>query len=139
MKTVSTGHAEHGNQLPVQTTTIQLIIQQWEESEYEEGWGATVRPDGFSIHRSQDALSSFIQGYWDTTPDKVNGRAPDRYSRPVEDVLVVALPAEHPLVHALSERESLRLYSWVKETYTLYRAVEQLWHAEEPDRGWHKG
>lgn len=114
-----------------------LIIQQWEESEREEGWGCTVRPDGFSIHRSPEALLAFIQGYWDAMPDKKNGKAPDLYSRPVGEPLVVKLAASHTLVQSLMKQESQRLHSWEKETYAEYRVTEQLWKIHAPQQGWH--
>ena len=51
-----------------------VIVQKWEESE--RGWG--VRPDGYSIHRSMEALGKYLKNYWDSMPDE----APDEYSRP---------------------------------------------------------
>lgn len=52
----------------------QLVCQKWEESERD--WG--VRPDGYSLHPSEEARERFIKGYWDRMPDEV----PDEYSRP---------------------------------------------------------
>lgn len=54
-----------------------VIYQNWDESE--RGWG--VRPDGCSLHYSQEDLRCFIRGYWDSMPDEI----PDEYSRPVEN------------------------------------------------------
>jgi len=50
------------------------VAQEWEEAE--RGWG--VRPDGFSIHRSEEDRLAFIQSHWDSLPDD----PPDTYSRP---------------------------------------------------------
>ena len=54
--------------------THTIVVQKWEESE--RGWG--IRPDGFSIHPSMEALKKYIERYWDGMPDS----APDEYSRP---------------------------------------------------------
>ncbi len=52
-----------------------LICQVWEESE--SGWG--TRPDGYSLHLTDDDRKAFIKEYWDGMPKMV----PDEYSRPV--------------------------------------------------------
>lgn len=46
----------------------------WTESEA--GWGC--RPDGASLHLTQDDVQKYIKKYWDGMPDKV----PHEYSRP---------------------------------------------------------
>lgn len=51
-----------------------VVVQMWEESE--RGWG--VRPDGYSLHPNNGALTQYVKDYWDGLPDK----APDEYSRP---------------------------------------------------------
>lgn len=51
-----------------------VIVQKWEESE--RGWG--TRPDGYSIHPDQAALTRFVKAYWDKMPKET----PDEYSRP---------------------------------------------------------
>lgn len=51
-----------------------VVIQKWEESE--RGWG--VRPDGYSLHMSENDRRAFVQECWDKMP---KGEAPDEYSR----------------------------------------------------------
>lgn len=53
---------------------IRVLIQKWEESE--RGWG--TRPDGYSIHPSEEARSSYVKAYNDALP----AEAPDEYERP---------------------------------------------------------
>lgn len=55
-------------------TTV-VHCQLWVESE--RGWG--VRPDGSSLHATDEDRRAFIDRYWGTLPD---GHAPDVYSRP---------------------------------------------------------
>lgn len=55
-------------------TEQEIVQQRWEESE--RGWG--VRPDGFSLHLSDEDRTGFIEEYWESMPDEV----PDEYSRP---------------------------------------------------------
>lgn len=67
-----------------------VICQKWEESE--RGWGC--RPDGFSLHLTEDDRASFVYAHWETLPDSV----PDEYSRPS------GTPFECPVTDALFER-----------------------------------
>jgi len=57
--------------------TQQVIRQDWLESE--RGWG--FRPDGYSLHLTEEDRKSYIKAYWDRMPDQV----PDEYSRPSGD------------------------------------------------------
>lgn len=116
---------------------VPLLLQQWEESEREEGWGVTVRPDGFSVHRTPAALDAYLKDYWQAMPDKEGGRAPDLYSRPSGDPVAVTVAPNHPLMEALAGKDSLRLTSWDEETRLACLAAEQLWHAVAVGRGWH--
>ena len=52
----------------------QVIVQKWEESE--RGW--STRPDGYSLHITEEQLKTFIKEYWDRMPNET----PDEYSRP---------------------------------------------------------
>ena len=52
----------------------EVICQKWEESE--RGWG--TRPDGYSLHLTDEDRKAYIQGYWAGMPDST----PDEYSRP---------------------------------------------------------
>lgn len=51
-----------------------VVVQKWEESE--RGWG--TRPDGFTMHLTDNDRQTFIDEYWSKMPDKI----PDEYSRP---------------------------------------------------------
>ncbi len=53
---------------------MKVIVQKWEESE--RGWG--VRPDGYSLHRTEEDRAAYVKAHWDSLPDE----APDEYSRP---------------------------------------------------------
>lgn len=56
------------------TTNFRLLCQKWEESEA--GWG--TRPDGYSLHLSEEDRKAYVQTHWDALPKEV----PDEYSRP---------------------------------------------------------
>lgn len=61
--------------------TKTIVVQAWEESE--KSWG--IRPDGWSIHRSEEDRVAFIADYWAGMPDgpaQGAGPAPNEYSRP---------------------------------------------------------
>lgn len=51
-----------------------VVVQKWEESEL--GWGC--RPDGYSIHVSEEALAKYVHDYWESMPNT----PPSEYSRP---------------------------------------------------------
>lgn len=54
---------------------VTVVVQKWEERE--RGWGS--RPDGYSVHLTDDDRCRFIAAYWARMPDKT----PDEYSRPL--------------------------------------------------------
>ena len=56
------------------TQRYTVVRQDWIESE--RGWG--IRPDGYSLHRTEDDRKRFVSAYWSTMPKEV----PDEYSRP---------------------------------------------------------
>ncbi len=60
--------------------------QLWEESE--RGWGQ--RPDGFSLHASEEAAKRYIKAYWDEMPKEV----PDEYERPSGSPFLVKVSGE---------------------------------------------
>lgn len=66
-----------------------VLCQCWEESE--RGWG--TRPDGYSLHRSEEDLRRFIRRYWDSMPDD-NSPIPYEYSRPVGDPYLALVSKE---------------------------------------------
>lgn len=51
-----------------------VVCQPWEESE--RGWG--TRPDGYSLHLTENDRKAFIKEYWDSMPNTF----PSEYSRP---------------------------------------------------------
>lgn len=51
-----------------------VFRQFWLESE--RGWGQ--RPDGYSLHLTDNDRKQYIEEYWQRMPDEV----PDEYSRP---------------------------------------------------------
>ena len=77
-------------------------LLEWEESE--RGWGC--RPDGTSIHLSQEECSKYLKEYWERQP---KGEAPDEYSRPLNDKPIgVRIPNE---LHELLQKEkSMRFW-----------------------------
>lgn len=52
-----------------------LVLVYWIESE--RGWGQ--RPDGLSLHLTEEDKKKYEKEYWSKMPD---GPAPDEYSRP---------------------------------------------------------
>ena len=66
--------------------THQVIRQNWIESE--RGWG--FRPDGYSLHLSEEDRQAYIKTYWAGMPDQV----PDEYSRPSGDPETVTATPE---------------------------------------------
>lgn len=113
---------------------VHLFIEKWEESTRDPVLGVTVRPDGYSVHRSLGAMEDFVNTYWASMPDKVAGGEPDIYSRLRGDHAQVAVAPGHPLDVALADRDSLRLFPWVEETKSAYSAVVALWTDEAAAR-----
>ncbi len=50
-----------------------LVVQKWEESE--RGWG--TRPDGYSLHLTEEDRKEYIKYYWSQMPKEI----PEEYSR----------------------------------------------------------
>ena len=74
----------------------------WEESE--RGWGC--RPDGFSLHVSQDEADNYIKEHWKREQEfnakyGISG-VPDEYSRPVSNKAEV-VPITSKAAKALTE------------------------------------
>ena len=59
------------------TKNYTVVRQDWLESE--RGWGC--RPDGYSLHMTDEHRVRYIEEYWRSMPDSV----PDEYSRPCGD------------------------------------------------------
>jgi len=67
-------------------TVYGVLCQPWWEKE--RGWGE--RPDGWTMHASQEDRKAFIASYWERMPDKV----PDEYSYPNGDGFVIEVDKE---------------------------------------------
>lgn len=55
-----------------------VLCQQWEESE--RGWG--VRPDGYSLHLTQEDRDAFVKNHKAHQLKIYGSEAPDEYDRP---------------------------------------------------------
>ena|SRR6185369_4453947 len=55
-----------------------VVVQLWEESE--RGWG--VRPDGYSIHRTEADRAEYVEGYMTRQQALLGDAVPDEYTRP---------------------------------------------------------
>ena len=53
---------------------MKVVRQEWLESE--RGWG--TRPDGYSLHKTEEDCDKFIRDYW----NQMSLEVPDEYSRP---------------------------------------------------------
>lgn len=70
-----------------------VVVQKWEESE--RGWG--VRPDGYSIHLTEEDRVAYIDDY---CKDRT-GPVPDEYDRPCGKPYVAQVsPAVYKMLHA---------------------------------------
>jgi len=82
----------------------------WTESE--SGWG--MRPDGVSLHLTQDDVKNYITAYWDRMPKEV----PHEYSRNDSDSgKLAAISAKLFKQLKACENHSMRL--WNQEYYKL--------------------
>lgn len=61
-----------------------VVAQQWEESE--RNWG--IRPDGYSLHMTEDDRLQYIADYWAAMP----ATAPAEYSRPCGRAYFTQIP-----------------------------------------------
>jgi hypothetical protein len=89
----------------------------WEESD--EGW---VRPDGFSLHLTEQDRIAYIKDYWAPMPDKV----PAEYSRPVlgSERLMDLPEAVYNLVRA--SKNGIRHYGSIKSFIEATRLATSL-------------
>ena len=78
-----------------------VIFQSWIERE--RGWG--MRPDGFTIHRTEADRQAYVKRYWDSMPDSV----PESYSSP--DGSPVAVSISEP-AYAMLEGTELGVAFW---------------------------
>jgi hypothetical protein len=90
--------------MPKNTPRMEVIIQEWEESE--SGWG--VRPDGASIHRTMADHAAFIEKEWGSRDTR--GPVPEEYSRPCGEPYSMAVPK------ALYDRIGDSMGAWICQT-----------------------
>ena len=93
--------------MPDKPKLEEVIYVSWEESE--RGWG--TRPDGCSLHLTEDNFQTFLKEYWDRMPEQV----PHEYSR----------PAGKPVIAYASQS----LYKGIQESGNGLR----LWQNEESE------
>jgi|CXWL01.1.fsa_nt_gi hypothetical protein len=86
-------------------------------TEYERGWGQ--RPDGASLHVSEDVAKKYIKDYWDRQPKKV----PDDYSKEDQST-PMKVKVSDQLFEQISKTGSLML--WQGEFNKLRTAEEIL-------------
>ena len=67
-----------------------VVVQQWEESE--RGWG--TRPDGVSVHLTEQNLKMYLEGYYAELAAEHREVAPHEYSRPVMRPMTVLAPID---------------------------------------------
>ena len=80
----------------------EIVYVSWEESE--RGWG--TRPDGCSLHLTEDNFQTFLKEYWNRQPSEV----PDEYLRPAGKPVIAY--ASTSLYKRIQERDNgLRLGS----------------------------
>lgn len=84
---------------------MKVLVQSWLESE--EGWG--YRPDGVSIHFSEESRKQYIDAYWSAMQVKYGNETPHEYSRPEGSPIEMVFDAEHAdeavLAKALKESD----------------------------------
>lgn len=73
--------------------------------EYERGWGQT--PDGYSLHLNQADALKYIDQYWASQPDRLNGMAPDFYVAPHDPHVV---KVDYAVYDTLVKAFCLRVY-----------------------------
>ncbi|MDP6293364.1 MAG: HD domain-containing protein [Candidatus Woesearchaeota archaeon] len=79
----------------------QAISVSWIESE--RGWG--FRPDGCSLHFSEEDYGAYVKEYWADMPDEV----PDEYSKPIGDPVPVTVGGSL-LVKLKESEKGIRLF-----------------------------
>jgi hypothetical protein len=86
-----------------------VVAQQWEESE--RGWG--VRPDGASLHLTEEDRISYCKDHWNREK-KLNssGIVPDEYSRERGQPLVIDVDAK---IYKLIKESKYGIMLWQHE------------------------
>lgn len=80
-----------------------VICETWTETE--RGWG--TRPDGASLHLSEDDYKKYIQEYWDGMPKET----PHEYSRPDDNLKKIHV-SDKVYKQVCKSKNGLRLWKW---------------------------
>jgi len=83
---------------------VRVLVQQWEESEV--GWG--TRPDGYSIHETEQDREDYIKEYWDRMPNYI----PSEYSDTCGNPFWYALTDKEMQDLLNSSKNGIREYNW---------------------------
>jgi hypothetical protein len=93
-------------QLAKEATHAALYVS-WTESEA--GWGC--RPDGISLHETQEDAKVFINKYWDAEKKRnPSGVTPSEYSRPDSSNGRLVLVSESLLKRVKASENGIRLW-----------------------------
>lgn len=88
-----------------------VVVQKWEESE--RGWG--VRPDGYSLHLSEEDCVAYLQAY--LGPRATHASVPNEYDRPCGSPYSAEVDEEtYEKLLAASGKHGLRVFD---NTYPL--------------------
>jgi hypothetical protein len=81
---------------------VRITLIAWEERDGEGG----ARPDGWSLHRSEEDIATHLRSYWARVPNPL----PATYSRPLDQNLIaVEISDRHPLAVQVAVRGSVRI------------------------------
>ena len=88
--------------------TYTVVCQEWELSE--RGWG--IRPDGYSLHLSEDSRTEYEKSYWARENKRNTGGVPNEYSRPSGTPYLIDIDAKTYKKLQKSTINGLRFESW---------------------------
>lgn len=99
---------------------MEVIVQAWLESE--QGWGS--RPDGVSIHFTEEQHKTYIDKYWDKLQEVHGNSTPHEYSRPEGEpvkMIIVREDADESVLALALAGKSIRRWEnnpkWLKKAY----------------------
>jgi hypothetical protein len=100
----------------------EVILQTWTESE--RGWG--LRPDGYSLHLSEEDMRRYNQNYWEVEKQSnPGGQVPDEYVRPDNNPVPVLVPADvYAELSANATKYGIRKYGSFKVETTRILKVQ---------------
>jgi hypothetical protein len=83
-----------------------VICQLWTESEKEDSWGVTQRPDGYSLHSSAGEHLAHVHLHWSSRDTRPEAPVPALYSFPDGHPYLARVPEE--LYERVVKYKSLR-------------------------------